>query len=90
MIALHLSEMEALSVEDSEMWITLGSGLWSPNKKGLNFYSLGTDEALEQENIKLKVTGISCWYFVETRDIDRVFSGCTLLCKDSGKCSQVP
>lgn len=49
--------MEALSVEDSEMWITLGSGLWSPNKKGLNFCCLGTDEALEQENRKLKVTG---------------------------------
>ena len=57
MIALHLAEMEALSVEDPETWANLRSGLWSPNKKGFNFCCLGADEALEQVNRKLKVTG---------------------------------
>ena len=57
MSTLHLADMEALSVEDPETWSCLQSGHWAPNKKGLNFCCLGADEALEQENRKLKVLG---------------------------------
>ena len=57
MSTLHLEDMEALSVEDPETWSSLQCGHWAPNKKGLNFCCLGADEALEQENRKLKVLG---------------------------------
>ena len=57
MIALHLAEMAALKSEDCETYLHLQSGAWAPNKNGLPFCSLGADEALEQENKKMKMTG---------------------------------
>ena len=57
MTALHVAEMTALKEEDPETLHYLEAGLWAPKKGGRNFCCLGADEALEQENRKMKVTG---------------------------------
>ena len=55
--ALHICQMASLRNEDPETWKHLEAGEWAPNKSGHSFWELGADEALEQENRKLKVMG---------------------------------
>ena len=57
MSVLHLHQFESQRHDDQEIWKHLEAGLWAPNKSGKNFCSLGADEALEQENRKIKVIG---------------------------------
>ena len=56
MCVWHLAEMD-LQISDPEVWNELSKGIWAPNKSNIPFCSLGADEALEQENRKMKVTG---------------------------------
>lgn len=57
MTALHVAEMAALKTDDPDTLRYLEAGLLAPNRSGRSFCCLGADEALEQENRKMKVTG---------------------------------
>ena len=57
MIPLYLSEMQNLQFSDPATWQNFVNGTWVVNKNKLSFSSLGADEALEQENRRLKVQG---------------------------------
>ena len=54
--AWHVAEMKFLKKSDTETWSNIRSQ-WAPNKCEIPFCHLGSDEALEQENRKMKVTG---------------------------------
>ena len=55
--AWHVAEMKVLRENDHDTWLELGKGKWAPNKSDIPFCSLGADEALEQENRRMKVQG---------------------------------
>ncbi|CAG9822083.1 unnamed protein product [Phaedon cochleariae] len=55
--AWYISEVRSLEILDHETLTQLKSGNWYPNKSNNPFCCLGVDEALEQENRRLKVLG---------------------------------
>lgn len=57
MIPFYLHEMNALKISDEDLWNELKRGCWVVNRNQIPFCALGADEALEQQNRKLKVLG---------------------------------
>ena len=57
MMALCVAEMQAMKEENPAIWNEFERGNWVVRKTRTLFSALGADEALEQENRSLKVTG---------------------------------
>lgn len=57
MIAWYLADIKLLETKHPDLWTEFYSGNWVVNKTTVPFCSLGTDEALEHENKKMKVLG---------------------------------
>ena len=58
---VHLAQMNALETEDPETWRALKSGGFVVAKSEIPFTHMFTDQALEQEIKKAKVTGWDGW-----------------------------
>ena len=88
MCAWHLAEMMDLQISDPEVWNKLSKGIWAPNKRNIPFCSLGADEALEQENIKMKVTG-GLVEITECTNAHKIFPRCSRVSKLSDEASKL-
>lgn len=57
MIPLYLHQMYQLKISNEQLWLDFKKGNWVVNRFAFPFCALGADNALEQQNRPLKVTG---------------------------------
>ncbi|KAJ8891559.1 hypothetical protein PR048_004087 [Dryococelus australis] len=89
MTGWYLVDMKLLETKHPDVWTEFSRGNWVVNKTNVPFCSLGTDEALEQEDKKMKDMGGVINITQRKQDLTRFFLTSPELSRLSAKAKEI-